>query len=80
MNRRNFFQTLLAGAAAIFLPKSKKAELVFDDDKTYTFGQDDDTFFVYNPGTFAEFSWCKECNCFHPPRGCGFTPKETQNG
>ena len=26
MNRRNFFQTLLAGAAALFLPKSKKAE------------------------------------------------------
>ena len=28
MNRRGFFHTLLAAAAAIFLPKSKKAETV----------------------------------------------------
>lgn len=51
MNRRGFFQTLLAGAVAIFLPKSKKAEsppLVIDDDRTYTFGQDSDFTFTFN--------------------------------
>ncbi len=47
MNRRTFFQTVFATICAILLPKSKKAELVLDDDQTFIFGQDDDTVFAF---------------------------------
>lgn len=46
MNRRNFFTNIFAAICAILWPK--KAELVIDDDKTYTFGQDDDTAFTFD--------------------------------
>ncbi len=83
MNRRNFFQTIFAAIfaaiCAIFLPKSKKAEskLVVIDDQSFTFGQDDDYVFVYQPGAIAAFHWCGKCDCFHTK---GHHPKENHNG
>ena len=46
MNRRNFFQTLLAGTAAFFLPKSKKAKYIIGVDKAVEGG--DETVFVWD--------------------------------
>lgn len=81
MNRRNFFQTLLAGIAAIFLPKRKKAEwepLVFEDSSIATgYADGEDIKFDYSPCTIATFYWCPKCDVWHTE---DHHKKENQNG
>ena len=71
MNRRGFFQTVAAGIAAIFLPKSKEAETIVGVDKAV--GQDETAVVYYDytdSGTHYIFF-----NSNHP----GFIIKESQN-
>jgi len=91
MNRRGFFQTLLAATAAIFLPKSEKGEYVVDFD-TSTAANDSMSVQVYamdrDNNWFLVDTFPCQCvdgiysyTCIYPPndRYSAFECKITEN-